>query len=225
MAVLGHKALRNVHIGHDFDARDQGGMKIFWGWRLLLQQSVDPISQLQRGLKWQHVNIAGPLAQGCGNDEVDQIDHRRFIGHDLDVVQVFALRRGRPVRMQVLDHLLDRHLAGFGDLFQQFGRFDRLFLHLQSGQQPDVIDDPLIARLRRGHEDGAAAHFQRQDAVALDELGRQRAHRLRRHRQTRRAAGPDAVAAGVAFRWIAQRVHTNTSTRSLSVAMTCLLTI
>ena len=159
MAVLRHEPLRDVHVRHDFDARDQRGMKVLWRRRLFLQQSVYAVAQLQRLLKRQYMNVARTFPQRGGYDQVDQVHHRRLVGHHFDVVRAFLRRRPGGLRVEILDHLLDRHLAGFGDLLQQFRRFHRLFLHFQSRQQPDVIYHPLVARLGRGDDDDARRLF------------------------------------------------------------------
>ena len=89
----------------------------------------------------------------------------------------------RPVRIEVLDHLLDRHLVALGDFFQQLRRRRRLLMHLQPAQQPDVIHHPLVARLGRGHVDRSVLDPQRQHAMAFDKISRQRAQRLRGNTQ------------------------------------------
>ena len=58
--------------------------------RFFLQQTVHAIAQLQRFFERHQMNIARPLAQRRGNDQVHQIDDGRLIGHDLDVVQILA---------------------------------------------------------------------------------------------------------------------------------------
>ena len=159
------------------------------------------------------MNIAGPLAQGGGNNQVDQIDHRRLVGHHFDVVRALLRGRAGGRRLEVVDHLLDRHLAGLGDLFQQFGPIDRLFLHFQPCQEPDVLDHPLISRSGRGDHDDPAAHFHRQNAVALDEFGRQRGHGVGVRFQTRlhrRRSRVDAVISRVRSRHAAQILHKRT---------------
>ena len=95
MPVLRHEPLGDVHVRHDLDAGNQRRMKLLGGRRFLLQQPVHPVAQLQRFLKRQQMNIARPLAQRRGNDQVDQVDDRRLVGHHLDVVQILALRPPR----------------------------------------------------------------------------------------------------------------------------------
>ena len=118
MAILGHEALGDVHVGHDFHARDQCGMKLFGRRRFFLQQAVDAVTQLQRLLERDEMNIAGALPQRRRDDQVDEVDDRRLVGHHFDVVQVLALAGGCLVRAEIFDHLLDRDLVTFGDLFE-----------------------------------------------------------------------------------------------------------
>ena len=94
MAVLRHVTLGDVHVRHDLDAGNQRGMKLLGRRRLFLQQAVDAVSQLQRILERDQVDVAGPLAQRRRDDQIDQVDDRRLIGHHLDVVQVLALAVG-----------------------------------------------------------------------------------------------------------------------------------
>jgi hypothetical protein len=127
------------------------------------------------------MNVTGPLPQRRGNDDVDQIDDRRFIGHHLDVVQVFALDVRTTIRIEVFEHLLHRDLVALGDFFQDLGSRRDGLLDLQTAQEPDVIDHPLVARLGRGYVNRAVVDFERQDAMTLDEVGGQRAHGLWRN--------------------------------------------
>jgi hypothetical protein len=94
------------------------------------------------------MDVAGPFPHRRGNDDVDQIDDGRLIRHHFDVVQVLALGRGTFLGTEILDHLLDGHLIALGNLFEDFGSGRVGFLHLQTAEQPNVIDDPLVSGFR-----------------------------------------------------------------------------
>ena len=47
VAILRHEPFGDVHVRHDFDARNQRGMELFGRRRLFLQQTVDPVAQLE----------------------------------------------------------------------------------------------------------------------------------------------------------------------------------
>ena len=117
MPVLRHVPLGDVHVRHDLDARDQGGVELLGRRRLLLQQARQSGSATacvsSKGTRW--ISLARSR-RAVGNDQVDQIDDGRLIGHHLDVVQVAALDRRRLLRVEILDHLLNRHLVALGDL-------------------------------------------------------------------------------------------------------------
>src|SRR5205085_7856170 len=56
MAILRHKPLRDVHIRHDLDARDKRGMELLGRRRFFLQQSVNPVAQLQGSRSEEHTS-------------------------------------------------------------------------------------------------------------------------------------------------------------------------
>ena len=126
------------------------------------------------------MDVAGALAHGRGNDEIDQVDDRGLVGHHLDVMQVFALAVAGLLGAEVLDHLLDGHLVTAGDGFRDFRRREFLRNHFQSRQQTDVVNHAGIAGFGGGEAQDTVLNFQGQDPVTLDEICRQGAERIGR---------------------------------------------
>ena len=58
-------------------------------------------------------------------------------------------------------------MIALGNLLQYFDRWRLGFFHLQTAQQPDIIDHPLVAGLGGGNVDGTIVDLERQDAVTF----------------------------------------------------------
>src|SRR5436190_432451 len=56
MAVLWYEPLGDIHVGHDLDAGNQRGVKLFGRWRLFLQKTVNPVPQLERRFERDQMN-------------------------------------------------------------------------------------------------------------------------------------------------------------------------
>ena len=145
------------------------------------KQPVNPVSQLHRLLERHQVDIARPLPQRRRNDHVDQIDDRRLVRHHLDVVQRPALRADRMLRVEILDHLLNRHLVALRHLLQDLGHRGFKFLHLQAAQQPDIFDHPLVAGFGGRDLNRAVVQADGENPMPFYELQRQRPNRLGGH--------------------------------------------
>ena len=100
-----------------------------------------------------------PDLDRLGQQRVDQLDHRGVLPllagdvlvvdllHQLDVVLDALHDRGQRIGggVELVDGLLDGHLAG-----------DRR-LHVQAGDELDVVDGEDVARVGHGHGQHAAA--------------------------------------------------------------------
>ncbi len=190
MAVLGQVAFGNVHVRHDLDAGNQGRVELPGGRGVLLQQSIDAVAQLHRVLEGHQVDVARPVPDGLGDNQVDQVDDRGLVGHHLDVVQVLALGGGAPLRVEILDHLLDRHLVALGQLLENLRCRDLGLPHLQPRQQPYVLDHRPVARLSRRYLYRAVLQCQRQNPVLLHKISRQCPHHLGRNLHLGQALPP-----------------------------------
>src|SRR5262245_26387254 len=113
-AVLRQAFLGNVKPGHDLDAADDGGLKSidFRRQGLRLQNAVDAVADAKRVLFGLDVNVAGSLIGGFDQDFVDQLHHRRFLGH-LGQFTVVGLKlfEELDVFLAVLDHGRDGFAA------------------------------------------------------------------------------------------------------------------
>ena len=85
------------------------------------------------------------------------------------------------LRVEVLDHLLNRHLVALRHLLQDLGRRGFEFLHLQTAQQPDILDHPLVAGFGGRDLNRAVVEADRENPMPLHELQRQRPNRLGGH--------------------------------------------
>jgi len=81
------------------------------------------------------MDVAGPFAQSRRDNQVHQVDHRRLVGHHLDVMEIPRFSVHARLRVEVLDHLLDRHLIRPGDLLQNLVERRRLLLDFQPREQ------------------------------------------------------------------------------------------
>src|SRR5439155_18317261 len=170
--------LVDINDRHDLNARNQSGMELLGRRRFFLQQTVDPVAQLNCLLEGNEVYVAGPLAQGGRDNQVDQINDSGLIGHHLDIVQVAALHHRGLLGAEALDHRFNRHLVAFGYPFEDLRCGHENFLYFQSAEQPDVIDDALVAQLGGADLQRAVIKLQGQHEVALNEVARQCADRV-----------------------------------------------
>ena len=145
-------------------------------------------------LEGDEMDIARSLAQRRRDNQVHQVDDGRLIGHDLDVVEIFALAVRRRVRVEIFDHLLDRDLVALGNFLGNFrgGRFG--FLDLQTGQQADVIDDLLFSGSSGEDADGGGVDADGNDAMAFGEFSGNGAHGFSRYLRLARASRQTASA-------------------------------
>ena len=90
-AVLGHAFLRDVHVGHDLDAGDDGGQRIPRAAEFLVEPAVDAVSDDHVFLGGFNMDVTGPEPDALGNDEVDEADDRRLLDLRQDVDFLFFL--------------------------------------------------------------------------------------------------------------------------------------
>lgn len=170
MAVLGHEPFGDVHVGHDFDTGDEGGVEVFGRGCFFEEEAIDAVAELEFVFEGEEVDIAGAFAECCGEDEVYEIDDRGFVGHDLDIVEVPAIGGGAFVRVEVLDHLLHRELVAFPDACGDFLGGDGKLGHLHAAQEADVIDDLVLAGLRGGDAEPSVLDGEGEDVMGFGEF-------------------------------------------------------
>ena len=159
-AVLGTPGLGDVHVAHDLDAREHGGLLGARHDHGLLQHPVDAVTDPQPVLLRLQVNVAGLGADGAVQDRVGEAHHRRVVhvrvGHPGGarrgrIAGVVAQRVQRVVRgaervellvESALQLPLRRHHRGHafaGDQPQLVGRAEVQRVH-HRGDQPVLLD-------------------------------------------------------------------------------------
>ena len=108
-AVLGQPLLGDVQAGHDLDARRDACLVPLLNGQDVVEDAVDAEPGDQVLLEGLDVDVARPLADGLGQERIDQPDDGRVVG-DLEQVRGLFQLRGQE-RKIVLLHLLDRVLG------------------------------------------------------------------------------------------------------------------
>ncbi|MQM39515.1 hypothetical protein KBTX_03543 [wastewater metagenome] len=192
-SVLGDTLLGDVQPGHDLDARDQQRGHAAWRLQDLAEHAVDAKAHRQPRLEGFDVHVRGALADGLGEQRVDQPDDGRVI---LALEEVFRLGHGLGEAGEV---------HGLADVLHR--------LHGLAGTRlVGLLEQPLEvigvqALDAQGHAEAAAEvrdHGQR-GVGAADDVGAGGVHRAHQHAV---AAGeaegrPPCVAAGLVV--LAQR--------------------
>ena len=93
-AVLRQAALGDVELGHQLQARDDGGLQFARRRFLVEEHAIHAEADAEFLLERLDVDVAGALLDGVGDHGVDQADDRRFAGH---VAQVFEIGVGLAV--------------------------------------------------------------------------------------------------------------------------------
>ena len=173
--VLRHPLLGDVEPRHDLDARDDERRQGAVGLQHLAQHAVHAEAHHQPRLEGFDMNVGGVLADGLGEQGVDQADDGGIV---LVLDQILRLGQGfgHAVEIQILADAFHRFDGAAGailvGLLQQFVEF--VLVHLAHFQRR--------AKMALGFEQGlgaavGAAHglqaigglVQHQDAVALGE--------------------------------------------------------
>ena len=131
-AVLGQAALRDIHIGHDLDAGDDGQRQVPGRGRHFVKRAVHAVTNLELVFEGLEVNVAGPVLDGLVHDQIDKADNGRGIGFGLD-------GGGGVVAAEL------QHFTGFPELLEDF-------LHAR-GVGAVILLDAFLDLLGRGHDD------------------------------------------------------------------------
>ena len=89
-AILRQAALGDVQLGHQLQARNDGGLQLARRRLLVEQHAIHAEADAELFLERLDVDVAGALLDGVGDHGVHQADDRRFAGH---VAQVFEIGR------------------------------------------------------------------------------------------------------------------------------------
>lgn len=141
VAVLGKEPFGDVHVGHDLDAGDQGGMEVSGRGRLGLEDAVDAVAEFDGGFEGEEMDVAGAFAEGGGDDDVDEVDDGGFVGGDLDVVEVFSFGTGGLCGVEILDHPFHGDLVGIGEALGDFGGGTDFNRDFEAGEQTEIVDE------------------------------------------------------------------------------------
>ncbi len=86
-AVLREAALGDVHLRHEFQAADDGGLEFAGRGLLLLEDAVDAEADLDFFLEGFDVDVAGALLDGLGDHGVDEADDGGLAGHVAELLE------------------------------------------------------------------------------------------------------------------------------------------
>ena len=92
MAILGHIALGDVHVGHDLDAAKQRWLQVFRRRWLFDEHAVDAILDLEFCFKRLNVDVRSPILNRFKNDQVDQVDERWLLGHPVHIISLNSVK-------------------------------------------------------------------------------------------------------------------------------------
>src|SRR5207249_5735531 len=87
---------------------------------------------------------------------------------------------------------LDGDLVALGDLLPDLALAGEGLLHLEAGQEPEVLDHLRVARIAGGDAQGAVPELEGDHRVAAHELEGEGAGRLRGHLQAAQAHALEA---------------------------------
>src|SRR6266513_5964928 len=151
-AILRQTPFSNVQLGHQFQARNDGGLQLA-RWGLLIEQNtVNAVAHAKLFLERLDVDVARPLLDGQADHGVHQPNDRRLARHVAQLLQVLSGLGRIDIRAEWL------LLFGLAVVFV------------------DGVENFLLARQRRLHAQPAeAAH--RRNGLEIQRVGHGDSHR------------------------------------------------
>ena len=92
-AVLGQTAFGDVQAAHDLEARGQRQLHLLGRRRGVHQHAVDAVAQAQHLFERLDMNVAGAVLDRLDQNQVGQLDDRRFFAGGGELVEVDLLDR------------------------------------------------------------------------------------------------------------------------------------
>ena len=107
--ILGQALFGDVEPRHDLDAGGQGRLDPAGQAENIVENAVDAVADLQGALVGFDVNVAGPIANGAGEQEVHQLDDGGVAGFIQEVAGLFDL--GDDAVRRLFAHFLEKFLG------------------------------------------------------------------------------------------------------------------
>ena len=183
-AVLRDAAFGDVEVREDLDAADDRGLEPVHLRRHggFLQHAVDPVADRDLVLVGFDVDVRGPLADRLDDDLVDELDDARLLRHLEQVLAAFD-RGAAPGEVVGPDHLVQGVAAeaevGLDQLLDVVPRRQHR-LDVEPGAEPQVVEDIEVEGVAGGDVEDAVLARDRDEALPVDHLRRQRPQDLRR---------------------------------------------
>ncbi len=179
--ILRLVVLGNVHLGHDFDARDECRVHIAPRPQRFVHLPVDAKSHHRKLAARLDVNVARAGANRLHEQVIHEVDDRAAVDHRLDVRQIDF----RGIGLQLHGRLVQigRHRVDFEAFFvaprqralnaaaeREHGPYT------QAGDPFDFVELLQILRIGHGHADRVANFEQRDRVQSLGHPARQQPH-------------------------------------------------
>ena len=180
-AVLRHAALGDVQVGHDLDARADGGGDVRRRRHHLVEDAVDAVAHLELVLERLEVDVRGLVLDRLQEHEVDQLADGVGVGGALDRVQVERLAAVGQVLeggvvLQVVEDVGDALGGGVVVLLDELVELlgvGQHRVHVVALEVPQVVEcaEVLVGRHRDGQLLIGLVEGDREDLVGRRDLG------------------------------------------------------
>ena len=185
-AVLREPSLGDIQLGHQLDARNNGGLQFARRRALTRQHAIDAVADAKLFFERLDVDVAGALLDRLPDHGVHQPDHGRFTGHVAEVFEILRFAHGRRELGFVLGRLAVVAVDGVEDFLLQGDPGQ----HRQTSGRLDRVASLEIQRIGHGERDrvivqrdGKAAELTQKSGRERFELGRDRGRAFeRQHR-------------------------------------------
>ena len=169
LAVLRPPPLDDVHVGHDLDSADEFRAGRIGQAEHLPQRPIDPVADADLALGGLDVDVRRPVAQGLGDDLVDQLDDRRLVRRADDGVDLLLGGVGLPELLDALVAVRQHAIVGVERRHHVVGRreVDVDVFDVEPGQR---LTHGLARAVGDGDVEYAVGQAQRHDAEPAGHL-------------------------------------------------------